>query len=90
MKPNEDYLNRVKVFLEQELPQYKGVLAVNGNMLLFTVPADQTFQSYYESLHAAVTACIARIRNLECDLDFTVRSPNQERDFKIYKPVAVQ
>jgi hypothetical protein len=90
MKPNEDYLNRVKVFLEQELPQYKGVLTVSGNLLLFTVPVSDTFQPYYESLHAAVTACIARIRNLEYDLDFTVRSANQERDFKVYKPVSVR
>jgi hypothetical protein len=87
MNPNEDYLHRVKVFLQRELPQYKGGLSVNGNVLFFTVPAGQTFQPYYESLHTAVTTCIARIRNREYDLDFTVRSPNQQRDFKLYKPV---
>lgn len=36
-------------------------------------------------LHTAVTGSISRIRNREIDLEFTIRSKNQEHDFSIIK-----
>ena len=82
---NEEYLNRVKIFLAQELPAYKEVLAVSGGKLVFRVPAGQVFQPFYEAVFAAVNSCVSRIRNREWDLDFSVQSAMQERDFKIMK-----
>jgi hypothetical protein len=82
---NEEYLNRVNIFLQQELPGYKDELALKSGTFVFTLPAGLAFQSYYEGLFAAVSACVSRIRNRESDLDFKVWSPNQERDFTILK-----
>ena len=82
---NEEYLNRVKIFLAQELPAYRGAVSVSGGKLVFRVPEGRAFQPYYDAVFAAVNGCIARIRNRECDLDFSVQSAVQERDFKIGK-----
>lgn len=82
---NEEYLNRVLIFLQQELPGYKNLLALKAGKFVFTLPAETAFQLYYESLFTAISACTGRIRNRKHDLDFKVWSPNQERDFKVLK-----
>ena len=82
---NEEYLNRVLIYLQQELPAYREMLKLQLGKFIFSVPEEAPFQSYYESVFAAVSAATGRIRNREYDLDFNVWSKNQERDFKILK-----
>jgi len=82
---NEEYLNRVLIYLQQELPAYREVLKLQLGKFVFSVPEETPFQSYYESVFVAVSAATGRIRNREYDLDFNVWSKNQERDFKILK-----
>jgi hypothetical protein len=84
---NDEYLNRVLIFLQQELPGYKDQMALKAGKFVFTLPEGTAFQPWYESVFAEVSACTGRIRNREYDLDFKVWSPNQERDFKILKKV---
>ena len=76
-------MNRVRIYLQQELPEYKGLLTLSGGKLVFAVPLGEAFQPFYERVFPAVNRCMARVRNRECDLDFCVRSPAQERDFRI-------
>ena len=82
---NPEYLNKVLIFLQQELPVYKNDMSLKGPVILFHLPEGQAFQPYFENLFTAVSGCTSRIRNREYDLDFKVWSPNQERDFKILK-----
>lgn len=82
---NEEYLNRVRIYLQQEMPAFRDNLALKAGQVVFTMPDGQAFQPYYETVFTAVSACISRIRNREFDLDFKVWSLNQERDFKILK-----
>jgi hypothetical protein len=80
-----EYLKRVVVFLQQELPEYQEMLAVKANQLVFTVHPGAAFEPFYQKLFASVTSCTTRIRNREIDLEFKVWSPTQERDFKVLK-----
>lgn len=80
-----EYLNRVLIFLQQEMPEHRGVLSLNNNVLVFNLPDGSTFQPFYETIFAGVNQHINRIRQRECDLNFRVWSPTQERDFKILK-----
>ncbi|HTD99026.1 MAG TPA: hypothetical protein VK668_07045 [Mucilaginibacter sp.] len=82
---NEEYLNRVLIYLQQELPEYRAALSLKAGKFVFTLPEGLAFQPFYEKLFAAVSACTGRIRNREYDLDFKVWSPNQERDFTVLK-----
>lgn len=82
---NKEYLDKVVIFLQQELPQFKADISLIGNTIEFQVAEGQIFQTYYDKVHQAVGLSINRIRNRDFDLDFTVKSKNQERDFKIYK-----
>jgi len=81
----EAYLKRVVVYLQQELPDYKDMVAVENGQLVFIVPMDSAFEAFYQTLLASVSASVARIRNRETDLEFKVCSPSQERDFKVLK-----
>lgn len=82
---NQDYLNRVLTYLQQELPQHKdSIQAVNGRIIV-TLTDNCNFQQAYELLHPNFLTCIGRIRNRAIDLEFTIRSASQERDFKILK-----
>lgn len=82
---NEEYLNRVLIYLQQELLRYRETLALQAGKFVFNVPEGTPFQPHYEAVFADASACVGRIRNREFDLDFKVWSKNQERDFKILK-----
>lgn len=80
-----EYLQRVLIYLQQELPAYKEMLRLNKEQFIFSVPDVTGFQPFYEKLFAEVNTCIGRVRNREVDLDFKVWSKYQERDFTILK-----
>lgn len=82
---NDEYLNKVKTFLEQEMPKHRDDLRLDGAVFVFSMPEGRIFQPYYEEVHQGVTAHIARIRQRRTDLSFKVWSAFQERDFKILK-----
>lgn len=82
---NGEYLNRVLIYLQQELRTYRETLKLQAGKFVFIVPDENPFQPYYEAVFAAVSASAGRILNREFDLDFKVWSKNQERDFKILK-----
>jgi hypothetical protein len=82
---NTVYL-RVLIYLQQELPQeYWEQIRLTNEKFIITVPDTTNFQPVYELLHPIIVSCINRVRSRDMDLDFTVRSKNQERDFKILK-----
>jgi hypothetical protein len=83
---NTAYLNRVLIYLQQELPEdYRQHIKLSGEKIIIPLPDTVNFSQAYEVLHPAITSSIGRIRNREIDLEFTIRSKNQERDFKILK-----
>lgn len=83
---NTTYLNRVLIYLQQELPEkYRAHIKLADERLVITLPGEESFQQDYEALHQTIVSSINRIRNRDTDLDFTVKSVYQERDFKIVK-----
>lgn len=83
---NTPYLNRVLIYLQQELPEiHREHIKLTGEKLVLFVPGKINFDQTYESLHQTIVNCISRIRNREIDLEFTIKSKVQERDFKILK-----
>jgi hypothetical protein len=83
---NIDYLNRVLIYLQQELPEnHREHISLTGEKLVVILPETANFSQAYETLHPAIISSINRIRNREIDLEFSIRSKNQERDFKISK-----
>jgi hypothetical protein len=78
-----EYLEKVKIYLQQEMPDFEAGICLVWEVLVFRVPARQVFQAYDDAVFAEVTTCITRIRNREPALDFLVRSDFQERDFAI-------
>jgi len=80
-----EYLKRVVVYLQQELPEYQEMVAVNNNNVIFTVHPGAIFEQYYQKVFDSVSMCAARIHNRKIDLEFKVWSPVQERDFKVLK-----
>lgn len=79
----DEYINRVLIYLKQELPDLQDWLELKNGKVIISVPAGQAFPPFYEKVFNSVTAATTRIRKREKDIDFTVRSPVQERDFKI-------
>ena len=83
---NGAYLNMVRVYLQQELPEtYREYIQVSKEKLIIAIPDTVNFNQVYETLQETITDCINRIRNRDIDLEFTIRSVTQERDFKILK-----
>lgn len=82
---NENYLNRVLIYLQQEMPAYRELLSLKNETLTVNIPTDVQFQPFYEKFYQEITVCILRIRNREIDLNFKVWSPYQERDFTLLK-----
>lgn len=80
-----EYLNKVLIYLKQELPKYQDQLDIIDGRLVFVVPENTAFQAYYERVFASVSECVGGVRKRKRDIDFTVRSPIQERDFRIIK-----
>lgn len=74
----------VRVYLQQELSEtYREHIQVSSEKLIITIPDTANFSQAYEVLQETIVGSINRIRNREIDLEFTIRSINQERDFKI-------
>jgi hypothetical protein len=83
---NTDYLNRVLIYLQQELPEaYHHHIKLSGEKLVINLLDTANFSQVYETLHFNINDSIKRVRNRKIDLEFTIRSKNQERDFKILK-----
>ncbi|MCO5934758.1 hypothetical protein NAF17_04335 [Mucilaginibacter sp. RB4R14] len=82
----KDYLNRVLIYLKQELPErYKNLIRLTDGKFVITLLADAVFESDYRLLHEAILTSINRVRKREFDLDFTVTTNYQARDFRIIK-----
>lgn len=81
----EEYLKKVLIYLKQELPEYQDQLGIADGRLVFMVPLNTPFQPYYERLFTSISERVGRVSNRKRDIDFTVRSPTQERDFRIIK-----
>jgi hypothetical protein len=81
----DEYINRVLIYLKQELPEYQEHLEMTNGRLIVAVPAELAFQPFYEKVMASVTTAITRIRTRKADIEFSVRSCHQQRDFKILK-----
>jgi hypothetical protein len=80
------YLEKVRVFLTQELPQpYSQLITVKDSVIIVVIPEGTTFNNGYAILYPAIEASVQRIRNREFDLNFTIWTTNQTRDFRIYK-----
>lgn len=75
--------------MQQEMPGYKADITLENGVFIFRVPEETLFQSYYDAVFGAASGCISRIRNLEVDLEFSVKSRNQERDFRLLKSLQV-
>lgn len=82
----KDYLNRVLIFLKQELPEnYRQCISLENDRFIVSISDDMNFGPVYNDTFELINSNINRIRNRELELDFTVKSKNQERDFKILK-----
>lgn len=82
---NEAYLQKVLIYLQQELPEWRDRLMIMGGKLVINIAATETFQPTFELINHAINNSMSRVRNRETDLEFTVKSTAQERDFKIFK-----
>lgn len=80
------YLHKVLIYLQQELPEnYREQLSLTGEKLVITIPDTADFSQVYGTLHPIIVSSVARIRSRDNDLEFTIRSTRQERDFKLLK-----
>lgn len=81
------HLIMVRVFLKQELPPlYNDLISIEDEAIVITLPDNgKPFNTNYDIVFALINEQVQRIRNRECDLNFTVKTANQLRDFKIYK-----
>jgi len=83
---NTAYLNQVLIYLQQELPDdYRKHIQLNGERLIVHLPDCGNFEQSYEYLYNTIVSCAARIRNRDIDIEFTIKSAHQERDFTIRK-----
>jgi hypothetical protein len=81
-----EYLNKVLIYLQQELPEnYREQIQLNGEKLIVSIPDTANFSQAYEALHQTIVSSIERVRIRQIDLEFTVKSKVQQRDFKILK-----
>jgi len=81
------HLIQVRVFLKQELPPpYNELISIEDEKIVISLPDNgKSFNTNYDEVFNMVTENVARIRNREYELDFSVKGINQLRDFKIYK-----
>ena len=81
-----EYLNRVMVYLKQELsPLYRDRIVINEGVIIVKLSDDVPFNETYNVLHPLIVSNVERVRNREYDLNFTVWTANQLRDFKVYR-----
>jgi hypothetical protein len=81
------HLIMVRVYLKQELPPpYNDLINIEDDKIVISLPDnDKPFNANYDEVFKLVNDSVARIRNMDSDLDFRVKGGNQLRDFKIYK-----
>ena len=80
-----EFLNMVRVYLTQELPPpYNNLLSIVDERIRVTLPENLKFNEAYALLQPLIEASVQRIRNREIDLPFTIWTPSQSRDFKVY------
>lgn len=80
------YIGKVQVYLMQELPNpYNKLITVNNDNIVLVLPESIPFGDGYALLFKLIEASVERIRNREYDLNFTIWTRNQTRDFKIYR-----
>ncbi|MES2265606.1 MAG: hypothetical protein V4520_02520 [Bacteroidota bacterium] len=82
----KNYLNRVFIYLKQELPNaYRESITVDNDVFVITVPDDIGFNDLFSELHESIVASIERVRKRDYDLNFTIKSTRQLRDFTILR-----
>jgi hypothetical protein len=80
----QTYLNKVFTYLKQELPNpYRDTITLVESTFIITAPDDIGFNSLYTELHEKIVTRIERVRKRDYDLNFTVKSTRQLRDFTI-------
>jgi hypothetical protein len=81
------HLIMIRVFLKQEMPPpYNELISIEDDKIVIRLPDNgKPFNDNYDEVFKLVSDNVARIRNRESDLDFSVKATNQLRDFKIYK-----
>ena len=80
------HLNKVLIFLKQELPPaYNELIKLVNDIFVINLPNGEVFETAYQSIFPLITTSVNRIRNREYDFKFSVKSNNQERDFIILK-----
>ena len=81
-----EYLNKVLTYLKQELTEaYKSCISLKETKFIITMVDDVNFNTVFPEVHTQINKNIERVRNRKVDLNFSVRSKNQERDFMILK-----
>jgi hypothetical protein len=81
-----DYLNKVLIYLRQELPDnYKNNIELSNQTLIVSLPVGIKFNEEFDEIHNAIIKSTTRVRNREIDLKFTVKTEFQQRDFIILK-----
>ena len=85
------YLDMVRVYLSQELPPpYNEAITVTDNRIRVSLPdTGKSFNAEYAIVHPMIVESINRIREVQHNLDFTIWTPHQLRDFTIFKTAEV-
>lgn len=82
---NEAYVHKVLIYLQQEMPERRGQIRAIGGKLIVDIPVTEEFQPAFDHFQQSATNSINRIRNREIDLQFTIKSGLEEREFMILK-----
>jgi hypothetical protein len=82
----KQYLNRVLLYLKQELPKrYRESIELDEDRFVITIADDEHFIIKCSELHVKISTNIERVRSRDYDLHFTIRSSRQHKDFTIVK-----
>jgi hypothetical protein len=81
------HLVMVRVYLKQELPPpYNELIEVEDDKIIIILPENgQPFNVNYDHVFGMINQRVKEIRDRQYELNFTVRSQNQLRDFTILK-----
>ncbi len=84
------YLEMVRVYLSQELPPlYNTLVSVVDGRIRITLPEiGKSFNDSYAIVQPMIVECINRIRELKYNVNFTIWSETQLREFTIAKKVS--
>jgi len=79
----------ISVYLSQELPlPFNSLITVVDERIRITLPdKGKSFNEAYAVVHPMIIECINRVRELKYNIDFTIWTPDQLRDFTITKTV---